>query len=133
MRSTGRFHSGSGTIVGATRLSAPSSTQNASRERGPEMHLTRKGNSWNLGMKMHAGADVETGYIHMITATAANVHDVDQAANLIREDHSVVCGDAGYLGMEKRKIVKARCCIAAINTFLSLVSDDALARITGCS
>lgn len=54
-------------------------------------------------MKMHVGVDAGTGYIHTITATAANVHDVDQAASLIREDDTAVYGDAGYLGMEKRR------------------------------
>ena len=95
-----------GTIVDATILSASSSTKNASCERDPEMHQTKKGNQWYFGMKMHAGVDAGTGYIHTITATAANVHDVDQAANLIREDDTVVYGDAGYLGIEKRDAVK---------------------------
>jgi IS5 family transposase len=95
-----------GTIVDATIIEAPSSTKNASGERDPEMHQTKKGNQWHFGMKMHAGVDAGTGYIHTITATAANVHDVDQAANLIREDDTVVYGDAGYLGIEKREAVK---------------------------
>lgn len=95
-----------GTIVDATILSASSSTKNASCERDPEMHQTKKGNQWYFGMKMHAGVDAGTGYIHTITATAANVHDVDQVANLIREDDTVVYGDAGYLGIEKRDAVK---------------------------
>lgn len=91
-----------GTIVDATIIAAPSSTKNASRERDPEMHQTKKGNQWHFGMKMHAGVDAGTGYIHTITATAANVHDIDQAAELIREDDTIVYGDAAYLGMEKR-------------------------------
>ena len=95
-----------GTIVDATIFEAPSSTKNASCERDPEMHQTKKGNQWHFGMKMHSGVDAGTGYIHTITATAANVHDVDQAANLIREDYTVVYGDAGYLGIEKREAVK---------------------------
>ena len=35
-----------GTIVDATILHAPSSTKNASGERDPEMHQTRKGKQW---------------------------------------------------------------------------------------
>jgi len=35
-----------GTIVDATIISAPSSTKNASGERDPEMHQTRKGQQW---------------------------------------------------------------------------------------
>jgi IS5 family transposase len=95
-----------GTIVNATIIAAPSSTKNAFRERDPEMHQTQKGNQWHFGMKMHAGVDAGTGYIHTITATTANVHDVDQAAELIREDDTVVYGDAAYLGIEKRDEVR---------------------------
>ena len=95
-----------GTIVDATIISAPSSTKNASCQRDPEMHQTKKGNQWYFGMKMHAGVDAGTGYIHTITATSANVHDIDQIANLIREDDTVVYGDAGYLGVEKRDEIK---------------------------
>jgi IS5 family transposase len=37
---------GTGTIVDATLIDAPSSTKNKQRERDPEMHQTRKGNQW---------------------------------------------------------------------------------------
>jgi IS5 family transposase len=37
---------GTGTIVDATIIHAPSSTQNSSGERDPEMHQTRKGRQW---------------------------------------------------------------------------------------
>lgn len=40
-----------GTIVDATLIHAPSSTKNASGERDPEMHQTKKGNQWYFGMK----------------------------------------------------------------------------------
>ncbi len=35
-----------GTIVDATLINAPSSTKNASKERDPEMHQTRKNHQW---------------------------------------------------------------------------------------
>ncbi len=92
-----------GTIVDATLIAAPSSTKNATGERDPEMHQTRKGNQWYFGMKVHIGADAGTGCVHTVTATAANVHDVDEVPNLIREDDEVMYGDSGYLGVEKRK------------------------------
>ncbi len=91
-----------GTIVDATLISAPSSTKNASGTRDPEMKQTKKGNQWYFGMKCHAGVDAGTGYIHSIEATAANVHDITEAVNLIRSDDEVVYGDAGYLGLDKR-------------------------------
>src|SRR5487761_2728558 len=91
-----------GSIVDATIIAAPSSTKNASGERDPEMHQTRKGNQWYFGMKAHIGADAGTGYVHSLTATAANVHDLDEAANLVRHDDQVVYADAGYQGAAKR-------------------------------
>ena len=54
------------------------------------------------GMKIHSGVDAGTGYVHTITATSANVHDIDEAPRLIREDDEVVYGDYGYSGMSKR-------------------------------
>lgn len=92
-----------GTIVDATIISAPSSTKNRTGKRDPEMHQTKKGNQWYHGMKIHSGVDAGTGYVHTITATAANVHDIDETHNLIREDDEVVYGDSGYSGLTKRE------------------------------
>ena len=38
-----------GTVVDATLIAAPSSTKNASGERDPEMHQSKKGNQWYFG------------------------------------------------------------------------------------
>jgi IS5 family transposase len=46
-----------------TRARAPSSTKNASGERDPEMHQTKKGNQWFFGMKGHVGVDKKTKLI----------------------------------------------------------------------
>ena len=51
------FKVGTGTIMDATLISAPSSTKNEKGERDPEMHQTKKGNQWYFGMKGHAGVD----------------------------------------------------------------------------
>jgi IS5 family transposase len=91
-----------GSIVDATIIAAPSSTKNATGTRDPEMHQTKKGNQWYFGMKAHTGADAGTGYVHSVTATAANVHDLDEAARLVRLDDEVVYTDAGYQGAHKR-------------------------------
>ena len=92
-----------GTIVDATIISAPSSTKNKEGQRDPEMHQTKKGNQWYHGMKVHAGVDAGSGYIHTITGTAANVHDIEETARLLRDDDEVCYGDAGYTGIEKRE------------------------------
>ena len=98
MVQTGHMMKG-GTIVDATIINAPSSTKNAEKKRDPEMHQTKKGNEWKFGMKCHIGVDAGSGLVHTITVTAANEHDITQAAALIREDDEVVYGDAGYLGI----------------------------------
>lgn len=86
-----------GTIVDASLIAAPKSTKNQDRKRDPEMHQTKKGNEWYFGMKIHAGIDAGSGYVHTITGTSANVNDVRETVNLIREDDEVVYGDSGYL------------------------------------
>jgi IS5 family transposase len=91
-----------GTIIDATLIAAPSSTKNKSGERDPEMHQTKKGNQWYYGMKVHIGVDKDSGLIHSVETTAANVHDLTPAAELLHGDEEVVYADAGYQGIEKR-------------------------------
>ncbi len=51
--------------------------------------------------------DCGSGYVHTITGTAANVHDVAEAPKLLRPDDEVVYGDSGYLGLPERPEVLA--------------------------
>ena len=91
-----------GTIVDATIIHSTTSTKNKEGQRDPEMHQTKKGNQWYHGMKVHAGVDAGSGYVHTITGTPANVHDIVEAPKLVRDDDDVVYGDSGYIGVEKR-------------------------------
>jgi transposase, IS5 family len=99
-----------GTIVDATLIAAPSSTKNKEGKRDPEMHQTKKGNQWYhrfaegcaYGMKVHAGVDKDSGLIHSVVVTAANVHDLTPVAELLHGEEEVVYGDAGYQGIAKR-------------------------------
>ncbi|TRO41701.1 IS5 family transposase [Pseudomonas sp. ALS1131] len=91
-----------GTIVDATIIHAPSSTKNQDGKRDPEMHQTKKGNQYYFGMKAHIGADAESGLVHSVVGTAANVADVTQVDQLLHGEENVVCADAGYTGVEKR-------------------------------
>ncbi len=74
------------------------SPQNKTGERDAEMHQTRKGNQWHFvcfahsttrnhrhsrcpaslaasgGMKAHMGVDAQSGLVHTLVGTAANVH-----------------------------------------------------------
>ncbi len=96
-----------GTVVDATIIAAPSSTKNSSGKRDPQMHQTKKGNQWHFGMKAHIGTDAESGLVHTVVGTAANVHDVTQAHALLHGEETCGFGDAGYRGAEKREEVKA--------------------------
>ena len=91
-----------GTIVDASIIEAPSSTKNRAGERDPEMHQTKKGNEWHFGMKVHIGADSETGVVHTVTTTPANVNDVTEAHRLLHGGEKRVWGDAGYQGVDRR-------------------------------
>jgi IS5 family transposase len=74
-----------GTVVDGTLIAAPSSTKNQGGERDPEMHQVKKGNQWHFGMKAHIGADADSGLVHSVAGTAANVNDVTQAHTLLRK------------------------------------------------
>jgi IS5 family transposase len=105
-----------GTIIDATLIAAPSSTKNKSKDRDPEMHQTKKGNQWYhrfaegfaYGMKVHVGVDSESGLIHSVETTAANVHDLTAAADLLHSEETVVYADAGYQVIEKREEMQGR-------------------------
>ena len=92
-----------GTAIDATLIAAPSSTKNANGERDPEMHQTKKGNQWHFGMKAHIGVDADSGLVHTVVGTAANVNDVTQASALVHGEETDVFADAGYQGVAKRE------------------------------
>ena len=66
------------------------------------MRQTKKGNQYHFGMKVHIGVDADTGVVHSLATTPANVHDVTEAHRLLHGGESQVWGDAGYVGVEKR-------------------------------
>lgn len=92
-----------GTIVDSTIIAAPSSTKNRERQRDPDAHSVKKGNNWYFGYKAHIGVDKDTGLVHNIEVTAANVHDITIVPKLLTKEETVVYGDSGYLGVEKRE------------------------------
>lgn len=87
---------GTGTIVDATLIGAPSSTKNADHARDPEMHQTRKGQQWYFGMKLHIGVDSRSGLAHSAVVTAANVHDKHPLPELLHGNEQRVYGDSAY-------------------------------------
>lgn len=89
---------GTGTIVDATIIHAPSSTKNATGTRDPEMHQTRKGKQWFFGMKAHIGVDSKEGIVHSVCSTAASVADKHMLADLLHGHERKVWGDGAYQG-----------------------------------
>jgi len=96
----------SGTVVDATLISAPSSTKNASGERDPEMHQSKKGQQWFFGMKAHIGVDADSGLVHTVRGTSGHVNDVVEANSLLHGQETDVFADAGYQGAHKRPDAK---------------------------
>ncbi len=53
-------------------------------------------------MKVHIGVDSQTGVVHSVSTTPANVNDVTQTPQLLHGEETQVWGDAGYQGVHKR-------------------------------
>ncbi len=85
----------------ATIIEAPSSTKNRRCERDPELHQTKKGNSWQFGMKLHIGVDSETGLVHSLRTTAANAADVTEAHRLLHGAEREAYAAVRYRGLAK--------------------------------
>ncbi len=71
-----------GSMVDATMIHAPSSTQNQRNSRHPDMKapvVRSKGNQCDFGMKSPIGVDAERGLVHPLVGTSAHVADVTQA------------------------------------------------------
>lgn len=98
---------GKGTIVDATIINAPSSTKNAKKKRDPQMHQTRKGKQWYFGMKVHTGTDTDSGLVHTVVGTAANVADVNVLGELLHGGEESLHGDSAYHSKELKTQAEA--------------------------
>jgi len=90
-------------MVDAALSHAPSSTKNQERARDPEMRQTKKGMQWYFGMKVHVGADVDSGTVHSVGITAANEADISVLPKLLRSKDKVIFDDAGYTSDEYKR------------------------------
>lgn len=86
-----------GTIVDSTLIASPSSTKNQEHKRDPEAHQVKKGNAWHFGYKAHIGVDQDSGLVHTVKVTPANVHDVTVTPELLNGEETVVYGDMAIL------------------------------------
>ena len=79
------------------------------------MHSTRKRKQWYFGMKIHVGADVNSGLVHTVSVTPANVPDNSQLPDLLREDDRAVLGIrlmpiTGGNGRQGKRVYIGGCC-----------------------
>ncbi|MFZ1574347.1 MAG: IS5 family transposase [Chromatiaceae bacterium] len=95
-----------GTVVDATLIAAPPSTQNKAQARDPEMGHTRKGQPYYCGAQAHLGVDAASGLVHRTTTTAAKGADITATVNLPHGAEVAVLADAGYTGAEQRAELK---------------------------
>ena len=86
-------------LVGGQRRTMAERSDELPEDAWREITVAR-GNQWHFGMKAHIGVDSETGIVHSMSATGANVDDVTEAHNLLHGGETVVWGDAGYQGRE---------------------------------
>ena len=63
----------------------------------------KKGTAWHFGYKAHIGVDNDSGLIHHMEVTPANVHDVEMTSKLLTGEENELYGDSGYIGAEKRQ------------------------------
>jgi len=81
-----------GTIVDSTLIAAPSSTKNQEKRRDPDAHQVKKGNVWHFGYKAYIGADKDSGSVHRLEVTPANVHDASVTPQLLTGEAEHVFG-----------------------------------------
>ena len=53
-------------------------------------------------MKVHIGLDKDSGLIHSVETTSANVHDITRATQQLHGEEEMVYGDACYQKIEER-------------------------------
>lgn len=96
------------TVVDSTIVKAASSTKNKERERDPEMKSTKKWNNYYFGMKIHQWTDVDTGVVHSIECTSANVSDTNVCETLLHWEEAYVGGDKWYASKKRKKELRSK-------------------------
>lgn len=91
------------TMVDATLIHVSSSSKYREQARDPEMRQTKKRKQWYFCMKVHVGADVDSGAVHKVEVTAANEADINVLPKLLRTEDEVIFGDAGYTSDEYKR------------------------------
>lgn len=96
------------TLVDSTIVKAASSTKNKENERDPEMKSTKKWNNYHFGMKIHQWTDVDTGIVHTVKCTSANVSDTTVCEELLHGEESYAWWDKWYASRERKKLFRSK-------------------------
>ena len=62
--------------IDVSLIVALSSSKKSCGKREPEMHQTQKGNQRHFGLKAHIEVDADSGLVHTVIGTTANVNDL---------------------------------------------------------
>jgi IS5 family transposase len=92
-----------GSIVDSTIIENSTSRRNKDKSCDPESKWTKKAGSYKHGYKAHISVDSSSGLVTSNKTTAANVHDVNIANELLHGEEEAVYGDSGYLGIENHR------------------------------
>lgn len=87
---------------------SPSSTKNKEKERDPEMKSTKKWANYYFGMKIHQWTDVDTGIVHTVKCTSANISDTQVCEDLLHGEEKYVWWDKWYASKERKKSFRAK-------------------------
>jgi IS5 family transposase len=93
------FKRGAG--LDATLSAAPRLIKSKDGQRCPDMHQNKKGSGWHFLMKDLISIDADSGLVHGVIHTAANVIDLIQGYGLLHGEDSVVFADPGDQGLDK--------------------------------
>lgn len=91
-----------GTIVDASFIEAPNSIKNKDKQPNPHMRNGKKGKKHFFGIKVHIGADKDSGLVHSVATTPANESDLANMHKVLHGEEKAVWGDSGYVGAERR-------------------------------
>lgn len=76
--------------------------KNASGERDPGMHQTKKGNDWQFGMKEHVRVRVEIRLVRSLESTSAHLHHLTSVGKILTRGKNTIFADSSYRGTERR-------------------------------
>ena len=132
----GRKKKSNTSIVEVSNVFVLTTTINLSIENGMEQCVyyflaRKKGNQYHFGIKAHVGVDADSGIVHSVAVTGANVADIAMADDLICENDDTVFVDAGYQGLEKHDRTKDKTVLVAMRPGKrkTLAKDSILSRL----